>query len=163
MIKEHKEFKYELEHIFSYSVGIHWPLEVIGETPVGLRMNTYIAGGEVWGPRVRGRVLPVGADWLTIRLDGIGMLDVRGTIETHDGALLYVSYTGVMELGPDGYQQILAGVSPGKVAQQTASRILTSHPDYLWLNRLQCLNFGMSDFETKTVTYDVYAVKSDVN
>ena len=63
---------------------------MIGETPVGLRMNTYIAGGEVWGPRVRGRVLPVGADWLTIRPDGIGMLDVRGTIETHDGALLYV-------------------------------------------------------------------------
>lgn len=155
-------FKYRLEHIFSYSAAIRWPLEVIGETPSGLRVQTYIDGGEVWGPRVRGKVLPVGADWLTIRPDGVGMQDVRGTLETHDGALLYVSYTGVMDLGPDGYRNVLQGISPGKVAMQTAPRILTSHPDYLWLNRVQCLNVGMSDWEAKTASYDVYAVHSEV-
>ena len=42
-----------------------------------------------------GRTLrPVEADWLTIRCDGVVALDVRATIEIHDGALIYLTYTG---------------------------------------------------------------------
>jgi hypothetical protein len=78
-------FDHNLEHICSYSATLRQPLEVIGETPVGLRVNAYISGGEIWGRGLRGRVLPVGADWLTIRPDGVGVLDVRAIIETSDG------------------------------------------------------------------------------
>jgi hypothetical protein len=155
-------FKYELEHICSYTATLHQPFEVIGETPLGLRFNAYISGGEITGPRLRGRVRPVGADWLTVRTDGVGILDVRATMETHDGALIYVEYRGVMDLGPDGYQRVVSGNPPAKVSIQTAPRFLTSHPDYLWLNRLQCLNFGMADFATSSVSYDTYAVHSQV-
>lgn len=155
-------FDHRLEHICSYNATLRQPLEVIGETPVGLRVNAYISGGEIWGPRLRGRVLPVGADWLTIRPDGVGALDVRATIETSDGALIYVEYTGVMDLGPDGYQRMLTGNPPARAAIQVAPRFLTSHSDYLWLNRLQCLNVGMADFATSRVSYDTYAVHSSV-
>jgi hypothetical protein len=155
-------FDHNLEHICSYNATLRQPLEVIGETPVGLRVNAYVAGGEIWGPRVRGRVLPVGADWLTIRPDGVGVLDVRATIETGDGALVYVEYMGVMDLGPDGYQRMLTGNPPARAAIQAAPRFLTSHPNYLWLNRLQCLNVGMADFATNSVSYDTYAVHSRV-
>ena len=155
-------FDYNLEHICSYNATLRQPLEVIGETPVGLRVNAYISGGEIWGPRLRGRVLPVGADWLTIRRDGVGVLDVRATIETIDGALVYVEYMGVMDLGPDGYQRMLTGNPPARAAIQVAPRFLTSHPDFLWLNRLQCLNVGMADFATSSVSYDTYAVRSRV-
>ena len=136
-------FDHTLEHICSYSATLRQPLDVIGETPVGLRVNAYISGGEIWGPRLLGRVLPVGADWLTIRPDGVGALDVRTTIETSDGTLVYVEYMGVMDLGPDGYL-----------------RRLTSNPR--WLNRLQCLNVGMTDFATSSVSYDTHAVRSRV-
>jgi len=155
-------FDHNLEHICSYNATLRQPLEVIGATPVGLRVNAYISGGEIWGPRLRGRVLPVGADWLTIRPDGVGVLDVRTTIETSDGALVYVEYMGVMDLGPDGYQRMLTGNPPARAAIQVAPRFLTSHPDYLWLNRLQCLNVGMADFATSSVSYDTYAVRSRV-
>lgn len=155
-------FDHRLEHLCSYNATLRQPLEVIGETPVGLRVNAYISGGEIWGPRLRGRVLPVGADWLTIRPDGVGALDVRATIETSDGALIYVEYTGVMDLGPDGYQRMLTGNPPARAAIQVAPRFLTSHSDYLWLNRLQCLNVGMADFATSRVSYDTYAVHSSV-
>ncbi len=39
MIKEHRKFKYELEHIFSYSVGIYWPLvwQTVQDDVPGLR------------------------------------------------------------------------------------------------------------------------------
>lgn len=155
-------FKYTLEHLCSYNATLQQPFEVIGETPVGLRINAYATGGEVTGPRIRGQVLAVGGDWLTIRLDGVGMLNVRATMETHDGALLYVAYEGVMDLGPDGYQRVLTGNPPARAAIQATPRFLTSHIDYLWLNRLQCLNVGMADFATSSVSYDTYAVHSRV-
>jgi hypothetical protein len=155
-------FDYKLEHIWSYTATLRQPLETIGETPLGLRLHAYVTGGEITGPRIRGRVLPVGGDWLSVRTDGIGMLNVRATMETHDGALIYCAYEGVMDFGADGYQRILSGDPPARTPIQVAPRFLTSHPDYLWLNRLQCLNVGMADFATSSVSYDTYAVHSRV-
>ena len=68
-------------------------------------MNLHITGGELTGPKVHGKLRPVGADWLTIRTDGVSILDVRATIETQDEALIYSSYTGVGDLGEDGYDK----------------------------------------------------------
>lgn len=153
-------FDYTLEHIISYRATLRQPLEAIGETPAGLRINAYVTGGEATGPRIRGRVLPVGGDWLTVRPDGIGVLDVRATLETHDGALIYVEYSGVMELGADGYVRALRGDLPARAPIHAAPRFLTAHPSYLWLNRLQCVNVGAVDLATSTVSYDTYAVRS---
>jgi hypothetical protein len=116
----------DLEHVFSYSATLHAPFEVLGETPAGLRINAYVSGGEISGPRLRGRVRPVGADWLTLRRDGIGVLDVRATLETDDGALLYLEYGGVLDLGEDGYQRMLAGNPPARAPIRAAPRVLTA-------------------------------------
>jgi hypothetical protein len=153
-------FDYTMDHLCSYTATLGQPFEVLGETPAGLRLNAYVTGGEVSGARLRGRLLPVGGDWLTVRRDGVGLLDVRATIETHDGALISVEYTGVLELGADGYQQMLSGTPPLHALIQAAPRLLTAHADYLWVNRLQCLNVGMADFATSSVSYDMYAVRS---
>ena len=96
-----------LDHLFSYSVTLQGPPEVIGPVPEGVRVNFYVTGGEVTGPRIHGRLRPVGGDWLTLRRDGIGMLDVRATLETHDGAVVDVSYRGSGDLGLDGYESFL--------------------------------------------------------
>jgi hypothetical protein len=149
---------YSLEHLFSYTVTLDQP-EVIGPVPEGILVNFHFTGGEVNGPRVHGKVRPVGADWLTIRPDGVGILDVRATIETQDEALLYSSYTGVGELGEDGYDNFLQGVLPQIVPVRVVPRILTSHPDYQWLNRLQCLGVGEIDVPNLKVGYDLYAVR----
>jgi hypothetical protein len=74
------------------------PPVVVGNGPYGMRMIYDVTGGEVTGPRLRGRVLPSGADWILVGTDGVGRLDVRATIETHDGANLYVSYTGILKM-----------------------------------------------------------------
>ena len=50
------------------------PPEVIGPVPEGIRVNLYITGGEVTGRKVRGKLRPVGGDWLTIRRDGVAIL-----------------------------------------------------------------------------------------
>jgi hypothetical protein len=79
--------EYRLEHVMSYTAKLTEP-EVIGPVPEGIRLNIYVTGGEISGPRLSGKLRPVGADWLTIRRDWIGILDVRATMETTEGALI---------------------------------------------------------------------------
>ena len=152
-------YDYTMEHIYSCTVTLQNPPEAIGPTPEGLRLNVYITGGEVTGPRLNGKLLPVGADWLTIREDGVGVLDIRGTIETDDGALIYVAYQGIADAGKNGYQRFLEGNPPARVPIRGAPRFLTSHPDYLWLNRIQCMNVGEVDLENWVVGYDLYTFR----
>ena len=151
-------FDYSLEHLFSYVVSLERP-QMIGAIPEGIRAIFYATKGEVTGPKLRGKFLSGGGDWLTVRTDGVGILDVRGTLESDDGALIYMAYTGVGDLGEDGYQKFLRGEFPALVKLRAAPRFHTSHPEYLWLNRLQCLNIGEVDLERLEVRYDVYAVR----
>jgi hypothetical protein len=151
--------EYRLEHIMSYTATLTEP-EVIGPLPEGLRVNIYVTGGEVVGPKVSGKIRPGGADWLTIRRDGIGILDVRGTMETTDGALIYVSYIGTIDVGENGYEEFLQGKPPASGAPiRSSPRFHTAHPDYLWLNHLHCLGIGQAFVERSEVAYDVYAVR----
>ena len=85
------------------------PPEVIGPTPDGLRVTFYLAGGEFSGPRLSGRILPVGADRLTVRPDGVGILDLRTTYETADGALICAPFTAVIDIGEYGYHDLMRG------------------------------------------------------
>jgi hypothetical protein len=152
-------FEYRLEHIMSYNVKLSEP-EVIGPVPEGLRVNVYVTEGTVTGPRVSGKLRPVGGDWLTIRRDGVGIPDVRLTIETNDGALIYGAYSGIVDLGEDGYEQFARGNPPASgTAIRMSPRFYTAHPDYLWLNRLHCLGIGQAFLERSEVAYDVYAVR----
>ena len=152
--------EYSMEHLFSYSAMLEMPPEVIGPLPEGLRVNVYVTGGEVEGPKLRGKLRPVGADWLTVRTDGVLVLDVRATIESHDGALIYVTYNGVLDMGEDGYQKFLNGeLPPSGTPIRTSPRCQTSHPDYVWLNRCLCVGIGQSFLERGEVRYDIYAVR----
>jgi len=132
---------------------------MIGPTPEGLRVNVYVTSGEVFGPKLRGRFRPVGGDWLLIRPDGIGVLDVRATMELDDGALVYTTYGGVAELGPNGYAQFMQGKPPVSADLKIVPRYHTSHADYIWLNRLQCVGIGVVDIEHLRVSYDIYAIR----
>ena len=149
---------YTMEHIFSYTGRLAAP-EVVGPVAEGLRVNFYTTSGEITGPRVRGKLRPVGGDWLTVRKDGVANLDVRGTFETHDGALILVTYPGIADLGPDGYEKFVRGEMPPIVRLRIAPRFLTSHPDYEWLNRLHCLGVGEYHAAANEAQYDVYAVR----
>jgi hypothetical protein len=150
---------YALEHIFSYTGALASPPEMIGPLPEGLRVNFYSAGGEITGPRLRGKVRPVGGDWVTVRSDGMAFLDVRTTFETNDGALILVTYQGAVDFGEDGQARFLRGDLPAAVPIRISPRFSTSNADYLWLNRLHCLGVGEYRAATNDARYDVYAVR----
>ncbi|HXY67756.1 MAG TPA: DUF3237 domain-containing protein [Mycobacterium sp.] len=102
---------------------------------------------------------PGGADFGTLRTDGVFMVDVRGALESHDGALIEITYTGVMDLGPDGYEKFLGGEAPSSAAVRATPLFRTAHPAYTWMNRLQCFSIGQATPATPEVLFDVYALK----
>ena len=122
-------------------------------------MHVYVTDGEIFGPKMRGKLRRVGGDWLSLRPDGIGILDVRATLELEDGALVYTTYGGVADFGADGYRKFLEGNPPDFVPLRIAPRYYTGHPDYLWLNRLQCVGVGEVDMKALKVSYDIYALQ----
>lgn len=147
-----------LDLLFSYKASLQAP-EVIGPVPAGIRVNFYVTGGEFSGPRLRGRIRPVGGDWLTIHRDGIGVLDVRATFATDDDALIDVTYRGIGDLGHDGYDKFLRGELPATLRLRTSPVLRTGHPAYEWLNRVHCVGVGEVDFARLEVAYDIYAVR----
>ena len=95
---------------------------------------------------------------MTIRRDGVGVMDVRVTIEAADGALLWVEYQGYYELGWNGYQDLLDRQSRAR-ADTDHPRFHTAHPGYLWLNRVQCIGIGEVTIGSEVAyTYDLYAL-----
>ena len=151
-------FPFALEHIFSYTADLDKTPEVIGQTPEGILVNFYVTGGQVTGPKVTGQLSHVGGDWYTLRPDGVGISDVRATMQTADGALIYMAYTGVMDLGEDGCEKFVKQQLPDLIPLRVTPRYHTAHPNYQWLNRLQCIGIGQVDNSQSTVSYDVYAI-----
>jgi hypothetical protein len=150
---------YELEHICSYSGLLAASPEVIGAVPAGMRVNFYSVGGDVTGPRIRGKVLSVGGDWFTVRTDGIGCLNVRTTFQTDDGALIDVRYEGIVDFGEDGYERFVHGELPEVARIRTSPQFLTADPKYRWLNRLFCVGVGEFRARENAARYDVYAMR----
>jgi hypothetical protein len=120
------------------------PPRELGETSLGRRRIIEITGGSFSGPRLSGRVLPGGADWQVIRADGVADLDARYTLETADGALVYVENRGYRH-GPRGVIERLArgeDVDPALYYMRTTPRFETGDSRYAWLNRIVCVGSG---------------------
>jgi hypothetical protein len=152
-------FDCRTEHLYSYRAALRAPPELVGPVPEGVRATFYIEGGPVSGPRLQGRMLAVGADWFLVRRDGVGELDVRTTIQTVDGALIYTSYRGYGDLGEDGYERFLRGELPQRLPLRILPVLRSAHPAYQWLHRLVCIGVGEADLERFEVSYDIHAVR----
>lgn len=120
------------------------PPQKLGAVPHGTRVIASITGGTFEGPRLRGRVLPGGGDWTLLRSDGDLELDLRITLETDDGALIYMTSFGLRHGPPEVLAALARGesVDPSKYYFRTAIRFETSVPQYAFLNRLIAVSSG---------------------
>ena len=116
----------------------------LGDSPLGRRRIINITGGRFSGERLSGRVLPGGADWQIIRSDGVADLDARYTLETSDGALIYVRNHGYRHGPADVLKKLSAGenVDPSLYYMRTAPLFETGDARYAWLNRIVCVGTG---------------------
>jgi hypothetical protein len=126
----------QLDFVFAANVTVDAPLD-LGDVAKGGRRIVPITGGDFSGPRVRGEVLPGGADWQVLRGDGVAELEARYTLRTDDGALIYVRNHGLRHGPPEVIAALAAGqpVDPARYYFRGATFFETSAARYAWLTK----------------------------
>jgi Protein of unknown function (DUF3237) len=117
----------------------------VGRTFRGTRTIVRVKGGWFEGPEVKGTILP-------------GTGDVRDTYQTDDGAIIYVSYRGILDISDDVWARIRAGedVPAEEYYLRTQPMFETGSEKYDWLNKT--LAVGVGKQEAMGVTYDVFRI-----
>ncbi|MFA6115797.1 MAG: DUF3237 domain-containing protein [Sphingomonas sp.] len=103
-----------------------------------------VPSGSFEGGRLSGIVLDGGSDWQTVHGDGATTLDVRLVLQTGDGALIGMTYTGIRHGPPDVMARIAKGeaVDPESYYFRTSASFTTSDARYEWLNRVLAVGIG---------------------
>ena len=120
------------------------PAQKLGTVPHGTRSIVPVTGGDFEGPRLRGKVLPGGGDWLLLRGDGVLELDLRITLATDDQALIHMRFQGLRHGPPDVIAALGRGevVDPTRYYFRTLPSFETSVEKYAFLNRVITVGFG---------------------
>lgn len=133
--------------------------EVVGPTPDGLRIDWHVTEGNFVGPGLDAVVLPGATDWLRIRKDGIGIVNVLACFQTGTGTRIFGSYGGILDLGQDGYARALRNEFDPFPPVVVTPTYLTADPQLEWLNRAQCIGVGRIDMSARLVGFDAYLVQ----
>jgi hypothetical protein len=147
----------KLEHLYDMHVDLEAP-QVVGATPLGMRQIFVVKGGTVEGPHIKGKMLPGGGDWALIHSDGVVQLDIRATVQTDDGALVYGTSGGLIVAEPAVFGRLFQGedVPLREYYFYTNPVFQTGAPQYAWLNRLVAI--GRGKVIPGGVEYRVWAV-----
>lgn len=127
----------------------------IGKTPAGLRRIAPVTGGIFTGERLNGTVLPGGKDWVVNRADGVMVIDVRLTLKTDDGALIYLNYQGRFLAEPEVMARFAKGalLDPSEYSLATVAKFECGEDRYAWLNNVIAVGTG-----EQTATGPVYSI-----
>jgi hypothetical protein len=138
----------ELVPLCTINVALAAPF-ILPDTPSGTRVIVEVESFDVTGERLTGRLKGrAAADWLTLDSRAQGTVDVRALVETDDGALVYVTYRGRLDLSG----------GPGSAPVYSAPLFETGDERYLWLNKIQALAKGETTADGETLAYEVYEV-----
>ncbi|HEV3264451.1 MAG TPA: DUF3237 domain-containing protein [Acidimicrobiales bacterium] len=136
----------ELIPLCTIDVTLAEPI-MVGDGPAGFRLIYEVLELTVEGDRLQGTLLGrAGADWVTVS-GAVGTIDVRCTIQTHDGANVLAQYQGRTDLSG----------GPGNSPIYVAPRFETADPRYLWLNAVQAVGKGILD--GSRLRYEWYEVR----
>lgn len=118
-----------------------------GAGPVGQRVLFGSAGGKFAGSKLRGEVLRGGGDWTLFRPNGVMTLDVRLSLRTADGALIYMTYGGRWVTPPELRPEMADPktrykVDPSRYYFRTNPLFETGSQEYAWMNDIVCIGHG---------------------
>jgi Protein of unknown function (DUF3237) len=131
----------------------------LGDVASGHRRIVPLTGGAFTGPELSGRLLPgASADWQILLPDGTALGDIRYTLQTDGGDLLYVQSRGIRH----GSAEVLARLGRGEDVDaseytfRTSTRIESAAPDLDWLNKGVFISVGGR--HAAGVIYETYLV-----
>ena len=133
-------------------------IQMLGPTPYGERRIIDIHDGTVDGPKLKGKVLPGGADWQIVRSDGVVHLHAVYTVETSAGGQILVDSEGLRHGPPEVMARLARDetVDPALYYFRVFMRFETADPASSWLNRILAIGYGSR--ENKAVRIEAYEV-----
>jgi hypothetical protein len=146
-----------VEHLFDLAIDFE-PMKIY-PSPFGTRIDAIVRQGKAEGPRLQGEVLAGGGDWIVVGDDNIGRLDVRATIRTHDGEMVYVTNAGRVAFDDEAQTRFLAGetVAFDDMHARAAPLFETGSDPYRWLNRTVAVGIVV-ELSLEHIRYQVYAL-----
>lgn len=134
------------------------PTQIIGSGPYGERRIMPVKGGTITGSKLKGEILPFGADWVLVRSDGVCELDIRITIRTDDGELIYMRPRGIFSASPKIWERITKGdeVNPSEYYFCTTPIFETGSEKYWWVNSI--IAVGVGAYVLGQVHYKIYQI-----
>lgn len=147
-----------LTKVYRLEATLAPPLE-LGEVARGHRRIVALTGGAFSGPEMSGRLVPgASADWQTILPDGTALGDIRYTLETDRGALVYVRSHSIRHGSPEVLARLGRGedVDPSEYTFRTSTRIETAAAELDWLNKGIFISVGGR--HAAGVIYETYLV-----
>jgi len=148
-----------LTEVYRLEAALGQPLD-LGETAQGHRRIVPLTGGTFTGPEINGKLLPgASADWQIVLPDGTALGDIRYTLQTDRGDLLYVQSRGVRH----GSAEVLARLGRGERVDaseytfRTSTQIETAAPDLDWLNK--GVFISVAGRQAAGVIYETYLVE----
>lgn len=129
-------------------------MTTVGQTPAGLRRIAPVTGGTFAGERLSGTVIG-GADWVINRPDGVMVIDVRLTLKTDDGAMIYLTYQGRFLAAVEVMARFAKGavLDPSEYSLAVVARFESGDERYRWLNDAVVVGTG-----EQTATGPVYSL-----
>jgi Protein of unknown function (DUF3237) len=133
---------------------------LIGPAPDEIMLHYVVASGMFQGPSIELTALAnCGAEWDTVRGDGVILFESRHVLQTPAGDLVCASLTGSYDVGDDGYVDALDDLLKAVPAEFTV-RFYTGAPEYRWLNRALFVGQGKRDFALHTLALHIYALET---
>jgi hypothetical protein len=126
-----------LTPVYRLEATLGQPLD-LGEIALGRRRIVPLTGGTFAGPEINGTLVPgASADWQVVLADGTALGDVRYTLQTDGGDLLYVQSRGVRHGSPEVLARLGRGeeVDASEYTFRTSTQIETAAPALDWLNK----------------------------
>ena len=126
-----------LTRVYRLEAALGDPLDV-GGVSQGHRRIVPLTGGAFTGPELNGKLLPgASADWQIVLPDGTALGDIRYTLQTDSGALLYVRSRGVRHGSAEVLGRLAHGedVGASEYVFRTSTQIETASRDLDWLNK----------------------------
>lgn len=151
----------QFEYLMTYEAELE-PPQVINEKLLIVNVKP---GGWARGPKLEGSFIPPGGDWLRILPSGVSLLDVRATLKTNDGALIYLTYNGIVQHSKESFDKLVKGevIRPSDgIYFVTAPTFQTGSEKYAWLNGVQTVAKFVEvriSQERSYVRYDVFIVR----
>ncbi len=147
----------QAKFVFSLAIKVGAPI-VAGDFGYGVRRVIPIVGGEVRGDGIKGTILPYGADFQTIRPNGLTELEAKYAFEMDDGAIVYIENLGI-RFGPKQLLDKIARgetVGPELIYFRSVPKFETGAEKYRWL--MQNLFVGVGARYPDRVEIDVHQV-----